>query len=111
MAWNLAGRGLEICSCKTFCPCWLTPDVEPDEGWCSAVLAWDGKEGKSNGVEFAGVKFAMVADWPANFHQGGGIAASDETHTVSRADLEAHAKRRGIDLAKLREQAEPSSGD
>ncbi len=45
MAWNLSGRGLEICSCKTFCPCWLTADVEPDEGWCSAVLAWDSTEG------------------------------------------------------------------
>ena len=41
MAWNLSGRGLEICSCKTFCPCWLTADVEPDQGWCSAVLVWD----------------------------------------------------------------------
>ena len=30
MAWNLSGRGLEMCSCKTFCPCWLTADVEPD---------------------------------------------------------------------------------
>ena len=47
MAWNLSGRGLEICSCKTFCPCWLTADVEPDEGWCSpwrslALRRWDG---------------------------------------------------------------------
>ena len=26
------GQGLEICSCKIFCPCWLTADVEPDQG-------------------------------------------------------------------------------
>jgi hypothetical protein len=74
MAWNLSGRGLEICSCKTFCPCWLTAEVEPDEGWCSAVFAWDNKEGSSNGVDLTGVKFAIVADWPANFHKGGGKA-------------------------------------
>jgi len=74
MTWNLSGRGLEICSCKTFCPCWLTADVEPDEGWCSAVLAWDSTEGKSDGVDLAGVKFAIVADWPENFHKGGGKA-------------------------------------
>ncbi len=74
MTWNVSGRGIEICSCKTFCPCWLTPDVEPDEGWCSAVLAWDAKEGTCDGVDFAGVKFAIVADWPGNFHGGGGKA-------------------------------------
>ncbi len=56
MAWNLSGRGLEICSCKTFCPCWLTADVEPDEGWCSAVLAWDSTEGGSDGVDLAGIR-------------------------------------------------------
>ncbi len=74
MAWNLSGRGLEICSCKTFCPCWLTPDVEPDQGWCSAVLAWDSIDGSSDGVDLAGVKVAMVADWPGNFHKGNGKA-------------------------------------
>jgi len=74
MTWNVSGRGIEICSCKVFCPCWLTPDVEPDEGWCSAVFAWDAKEGICDGAELAGVKFGMVADWPGNFHEGGGKA-------------------------------------
>ncbi len=74
MTWNVSGRGIEICSCKTFCPCWLSADVKPDEGWCSAVLAWDAKEGACDGADLAGVKFAMVADWPGNFHEGGGKA-------------------------------------
>ena len=74
MTWNVSGRGIEICSCKVFCPCWLTPDVKPDEGWCSAVFAWDSKEGICDGTELAGVKFGMVADWPGNFHGGGGRA-------------------------------------
>ena len=74
MAWNLSGRGLEICSCKTFCPCWLTSDAEPDEGWCSAVLAWDCSEGQSDGIDLGNAKFAVVADWPENFHKGNGKA-------------------------------------
>lgn len=74
MTWNLSGRGLEICSCITFCPCWLTADVEPDEGWCSAVLAWDAIEGTDDGLDLAGVRFAVLADWPGNFHKGGGKA-------------------------------------
>ncbi len=65
MAWNLSGRGLEMCSCKTFCPCWLTADVEPDEGWCAAVFVWDGKEGSSDGVDLAGRALRLnVADKP-----------------------------------------------
>ena len=88
MAWNLSGRGLEICSCKIFCPCWLTADVEPDEGWCSAVFAWDSKEGRSGGVDLARVKFALVADWPANFHKGGGKARL-YIDTKSSADQQA----------------------
>lgn len=92
MGWNIVGRGLEICSCKTFCPCWLTADVEPDEGWCSAVLAWDCKEGNSEGVDLAGAKFALVADWPENFHKGGGKArlyVDSATNADQQAELRA----------------------
>ncbi len=75
MAWSFSGRGLEICSCKTFCPCWLTADVQPDEGWCAAIFALDCAEGVSDkGVDLAGVKIAMLADWPGNFHHGNGKA-------------------------------------
>ena len=88
VTWNLSGRGLEICSCKTFCPCWLTADVEPDEGWCAAVFAWDSKEGTSDGVDLAGVKFALLAEWPANFHKGGGKARL-YVDTASSADQQA----------------------
>ena len=75
MTWNLSGRGLEICNCKTFCPCWLTADVQPDEGWCGAVFALECSEGVSDkGADLAGVKFAMLAEWPGNFHHGDGKA-------------------------------------
>ena len=60
MARSLSGRGLEMCSCKTFCPCWLTADVQPDEGWCASVFALECSEGVSDkGVNFAGARFAM----------------------------------------------------
>jgi hypothetical protein len=36
------------------------------------VLAWDSTEGKSDGVDLADVKFAIVVDWPGNFHNGNG---------------------------------------
>jgi hypothetical protein len=84
MAWSLSGRGLEMCSCKTFCPCWLTADVQPDEGWCASVFALECSEGVSDkGVNFAGAKFAMLADWPGNFHHGNGKARLYFDPTVS----------------------------
>lgn len=90
MAWNLSGRGLEICSCKIFCPCWLTPEAEPDEGWCSAVLAWDCNDGQSEGVDLSGSRFAVVADWPENFHKGGGKARlyiDSSTNEAQQAEI------------------------
>lgn len=93
MAWELSGRGLEICSCKTFCPCWLTADAEPDEGWCSAVLAWDCQAGSSEGVDLANARFAIVADWPANFHKGDGKA---RLYIDSSTSAEQQAEIKGI---------------
>lgn len=85
MSWNVAGRGLEMCSCKMFCPCWFGPEGEPDEGWCSGLFAFDIRKGESDGVGLAGAKVVLIADWPANFFHGQGKArlyidagASDE---------------------------------
>ncbi len=91
MAWNISGRGLELCNCKTFCPCWLTADVELDEGWCGAAFAWDSKEGTANGVDLAGVKFVLLAHWPGNFHKGGGKARLYVDSTTS-ADQQAELR-------------------
>ena len=92
MTWSLSGKGLEVCSCKTFCPCWLTADVEPDEGWCSAALAFDGVEGQSGGVDLSGARVAMLADWPGNFHKGGGTARlyfDSATNAAQQAEIQA----------------------
>ena len=69
MAWNLTGQMIEVCSCKMFCPCNFGP-AEPDEGWCSAALAFDIKQGSSDGVDLAGCKAAMAADLPGDFFGG-----------------------------------------
>lgn len=74
MSWNITGRGLELCSCKAFCPCWLGPEGEPDEGWCSGLFAFDINRGESEGVDLAGTRAALIADWPANFFHGQGKA-------------------------------------
>ncbi len=74
MTWRISGRGLEVCSCKSFCPCWLGPLGEPDEGWCAGAFAYEFSEGESDGIDLAGTRAFMMAWWPANFFHGNGKA-------------------------------------
>ena len=74
MSWEIAGQSMEMCSCKMLCPCWLGPEIEPDEGWCSAALAFDIQQGSSGAVDLTGTKVALLAEWPANFFEGNGRA-------------------------------------
>ena len=62
MSWEIAGRSMEMCSCKMLCPYWLGPEIEPDEGWCGATLAFDIQQGSSDGVDLSGTKVAFIAD-------------------------------------------------
>ncbi len=74
MAWHISGRSMELCSCKMFCPCWLGPDGEPDEEWCSSTFVFEIQEGSSDGVDLAATRVAFTAHWPANFFAGNGTA-------------------------------------
>ncbi len=74
MSWQVSGRSLELCSCKAFCPCWLGPEGEPDQEWCSAIFGFDVDAGSSDGVDLAGTKVVFMAHWPANFFSGNGRA-------------------------------------
>ena len=74
MSWQVSGRSLELCSCKAFCPCWLGPEGEPDQEWCSAIFGFDVEAGSSDGIDLAGTKVVFMAHWPANFFSGNGSA-------------------------------------
>ena len=74
MTWQMSGKGMEMCSCKQFCPCWLGPEGEPDEGWCSGLFGFDVRQGTSEGVDLGGTKAVLIAHWPGNFFGGQGTA-------------------------------------
>jgi hypothetical protein len=74
MTWKVSGRSVELCSCKQFCPCWISAEATPDEGWCSGLFGFDVHAGSSDDVDLANTAVAMAADWPGNFHDGGGTA-------------------------------------
>jgi len=74
MAWQIAGKSTELCSCNLMCPCWLGPDTEPDRGWCAGAFGFDIEEGHSDGVDLGGTRVALAAHWPGNFFGGNGTA-------------------------------------
>ena len=91
MAWHITGQSMELCSCKMFCPCWLGPEGEPDQGWCSAVLGYEVQQGSSDGVDLAGTKAVLAADWPGNFFGGNGTA---RLYVDERASADQRRERR-----------------
>jgi hypothetical protein len=92
MAWHITGRSMELCSCKMLCPCWLGPEGEPDQGWCSGVLGFEVQQGNSDGVDLGGTKVVLAADWPGNFFAGNGTArlyVDEAASADQRRELEA----------------------
>ena len=92
MAWSIRGRSLELCNCKQFCPCWLGPTGEPDQGWCGAAFGYDIKEGTSDGVDLGGCQVALGFEWPGNFFEGNGSArlyVDESASAEQRRELEA----------------------
>ncbi len=82
---------MELCSCKMLCPCWLGPEVEPDEGWCGGALGFDIQTGNSDGIDLSGTIVAFVGQWPANFFEGNGSARlylDENASAEQRAALE-----------------------
>ncbi len=92
MAWQVSGRSLDLCSCKMWCPCWLGPEIEPDEGWCAHTFGFEIGQGTSDRVDLSGTAVVFTGEWPANFFLGGGKARlyiGDTATEDQRRELEA----------------------
>ncbi len=68
MAYQLEGKLLEVCNCKTLCPCWIGED--PDFGTCEGTLAWHFERGEVNGVDISGLTLAVLCHIPGNVLEG-----------------------------------------
>lgn len=73
MSWQIAGKLIEACSCKSACPCALGP-AEPDQGWCSGALTFTIDKGQSDGVDLSGRTVVWLIDLPKDFATGDGTA-------------------------------------
>ena len=92
MTWHVSGKSTELCSCKMMCPCWLGPEGEPDQGWCSGAFGFLIEKGQSDGVDLSGTRVALAADWPGNFFHGNGtgrLYLDARASEAQRRELEA----------------------
>lgn len=87
MAYNLEGRMVEVCTCKSICPCWVGAD--PDGGRCQGAMAWHFDKGDIDGTDVSGLTLGIVADIPGNILQGGWKAQAFVDDRASKAQEEA----------------------
>lgn len=106
MAYTLEGRLLEVCTCKTLCPCWVGED--PDFGTCDGTLAWHFDKGNIDGVDVAGLTFGVLCHIPGNILQGNWrvVAFVDENASKEQEEaiLGVYTGKKGgpvADLAQL----------
>jgi hypothetical protein len=68
MAYTLEGRLLEVCDCRTLCPCWVGEN--PDNGTCKGTLCWHIDKGTIDGVDVSGLTFGALCNIPGNVLEG-----------------------------------------
>ena len=73
MAYLLEGRMIEVCTCRTICPCFI--GEEPDGGYCDVTVAWHIDKGTIEGVDVAGRTIAAIAHIPGKPLEGNWRAA------------------------------------
>ena len=91
MAWRMSGSYYVPCSCKVFCACNFGP-AEPDQGWCSAAMLLDIRQGTSEGVDLSNTRVVMAVDFPGDFVSGDGTARlyfDEASSAEQRRELEA----------------------
>ena len=81
----LEGRLLEVCDCGVLCPCWIGED--PDNGTCDSALAYHFDRGEIEGLDVAGLTYAVAAHIPGNVLDGGYTAVRyiDDRATEAQA--------------------------
>jgi hypothetical protein len=91
MAWWLAGRYFESCSCDAVCPCtWSALTAKATLDRCRALLAYHVESGEVDGVDVSGLSFALFLDTPPVMSEGNwrvGVFVDDRASDRQAAGL------------------------
>ena len=99
--WFIKGREIANCNCDYGCPCQF--NALPTRGSCEAAVGYIFEEGQFGEVSLAGVKAAMLAQWPGAIHQGHG------TIQVILDEASSEAQRAAVAKIMRGEETEPMS--
>jgi hypothetical protein len=103
MGYDLEGRMAEVCTCKTFCPCWGA--LDPDGGSCDFSWVFHFDRGQIGGVEVAGLNMGFLGNLPGNPLDGNVrllvVVDDDATDAQQEALLAAFTGKEGGPLADL----------
>jgi hypothetical protein len=91
-AWSIAGEYLEACSCTYLCPC-ITSNAsgQATEGFCRFAMTYRIDSGSYDGLDLAGVAFAVIAESKAVMAAGGWIVGIIVDDRASQAQADAIA--------------------
>jgi len=103
MGYDLEGRMAEVCSCKTFCPCWGA--LDPDGGSCDFSWVFHFDRGQIGGVEVTGLNMGFLGNLPGNVLDGNVrlLVVVDDAATDAQQEalLAAFTGKQGGPLADL----------
>ncbi len=68
--WRMTGEEIAGCNCAWGCPCQF--NALPTSGRCEAVVGYEIRTGKRDGVRLDGVRFVQIVRWPGAIHEGNG---------------------------------------
>src|SRR3972149_7912464 len=73
MAYRIAGRATELCTCNAPCPCAF--GQAPTGGKCNGLFVFEIKEGNADGVSLAGTKAILAGIFPGVWSKGNWTAS------------------------------------
>ncbi|MBI2303550.1 MAG: DUF1326 domain-containing protein [Chloroflexi bacterium] len=73
MAYRIAGRATELCSCNAPCPCAF--GQAPTGGRCRGLMVFEIQEGNADAVSLAGTKAIVASEFPGIWSKGNWTAA------------------------------------
>lgn len=65
--WNLKGSYFETCNCEAACPCLFLS--APNDGECTALVAWHVEQGNFGDVKLDGLNVALAVHSPGHMAQ------------------------------------------
>jgi hypothetical protein len=70
MAWQVEGRYFENCSCDVVCPCTVSLQLRPDQGYCRAALVFHVDRGEVDGVDVSDTTVVAMIETPSVMAEG-----------------------------------------